>query len=195
MFCRKCGNILTEVEKFCPQCGTPVNAQTEMEHYEKPSRSTGARKEPHHSNTVLILVLLMVICILVLVFLGFMIFDSSNGGTNTANSQTSSSLNEKKANNIKDTVITAKNYKEIYDTLGNKIDNEKEAYYFTYACMYYILQDGLSQEYFATQDESVLYQRIYNKTVQKLINEGKDLMKENNMTVEKWKKQLTEQSK
>ena len=56
--------------------------------------------------------------------------------------------------------------------------------------MYYIMKDGLTQEYMTTQDENLLYKNIYNKTVQELIDDGKKIMADNNVTIEQYKEQL-----
>lgn len=91
---------------------------------------------------------------------------------------------------IKKEQITAENYEEISKKVTEELGDTDDTYYFSYACMYYIMKDGFTQEYMTTQDESLLYKNICNKTVQNLIDEGKKLMKENNVTVEQYKKQL-----
>lgn len=91
---------------------------------------------------------------------------------------------------IKEEQITAENYEEISKKVTEELGDTDDTYYFSYACMYYIMKDGFTQEYMTTQDESLLYKNIYNKTVQNLIDEGKQLMKDNNITVEQYKQQL-----
>lgn len=91
---------------------------------------------------------------------------------------------------VKKEEITAENYEKISKKVTEELEDTDDTYYFSYACMYYIMKDGFTQEYMTTQDESLLYKNIYNKTVQNLIDEGKELMKDNNITVEQYKQQL-----
>ena len=95
---------------------------------------------------------------------------------------------------IKSEVITEENYEKVSEQLEKELGDTDETYYFAYACMYYIMQDGLTAEYMSSQDDSLLYKNIYNKTVQTLIDEGKNLMEENDITVEEFKQQVNELS-
>lgn len=90
-------------------------------------------------------------------------------------------------NNSKlNTVVTADNY----DTIGNIFnENEDELYYFTYACLYYTITERFS----TGQDENTAMQKIYGKTVQQLVDEGKQLMEKDNITVEEYKEKLNNQ--
>lgn len=92
--------------------------------------------------------------------------------------------------NIKKEKITSENYEEISNRVSKELGDVNDTYYFSYACMYYIMKDGFTKEYMTTQDESLLYKNIYNKTVQELINEGQQLMKDNNITIEEYKQNL-----
>lgn len=95
---------------------------------------------------------------------------------------------------IKNEVVTAENYKELSERIGPELNNEDEAYQFVYACMYYVIQDGMSVTFdFSLTDEqkeTKSYERVYGKTVKQLIDEGKQLMKDNDMTVEKFKQSM-----
>lgn len=83
------------------------------------------------------------------------------------------------------TVVTAENYY----TIGNIFNEDQdELYYFTYACLYYSFTERL----LTGVDESTAMQKIYGKTVQQLVDEGKQLMKDNNTTVEQYRNQLKE---
>ena len=66
--------------------------------------------------------------------------------------------------------------------------------YFAYATSNYIFKDGLANafnmEMTEDQKETESYKNIYGKTINQLVQEGKNLMKENNMTVEKYKETL-----
>lgn len=97
----------------------------------------------------------------------------------------------KKSNNL-DVVVTADNYESIKDIFTEK--QEDELYYFYYACLYYGMKNIFTKEYISTQDENILYQEIHGKTVQQLVDEGKQLMKDNNITLEEYKQQLQEAS-
>ena len=100
------------------------------------------------------------------------------------------SISSDVANNIKNEKISSENYEEISKRITEELGDTEDTYCFSYACVYYVMKDGLTQEYMTTQDESLLYKNIYNKTVQNLIDEGKQLMEENNITVEQYKQQL-----
>lgn len=93
---------------------------------------------------------------------------------------------------IKNEVITAENYEELSKKVSEEFGDTDNTYYYSYACMYYIMKDGMAAAFTSNEDESAMYINIYNKTIQQLIDEGKQLMKENDITVEKWKKQLSE---
>lgn len=93
---------------------------------------------------------------------------------------------------IKNTVVTEDNYEELSEQVGDELE-EDEAYYYLYACMYYVMTDGLSEEYFSSDgDESIIYQNIYGKTVGELVEEGENLMEENDITVDEWKETMTD---
>ncbi len=95
-----------------------------------------------------------------------------------------------KGSKIREEVITAENYEKVTENLEKQLGEADEVYYYAYACMYYMMKDGFSEEYMSTQDESIMYKNIYNKTVQQLMDEGKKLMEENDVTVEQWKEQV-----
>lgn len=94
--------------------------------------------------------------------------------------------------NFKKEVVTQENYEQILDKIVDKLGETDETYQYTYACIYYYAKDGLTAEYLQSKDESLLYKNITGKTVQQLIDEGKQLMEENNITVETYKQQLLE---
>lgn len=70
--------------------------------------------------------------------------------------------------------------------------------YFTYAISNYILKNGLTNafnfEMTEEQKEEATYKNIYGKNINQLVKEGKELMKENNMTVDKYKEDLKDLS-
>ena len=95
---------------------------------------------------------------------------------------------------IDNTVVSEDNYETISTEVAEKYGDSDETYYFSYACSYYIISDGFTTEYLSTQDESLLYQNIYGKTVGELIENGKDLMEENDITVDEWKETIASYS-
>ncbi|MCI9038423.1 MAG: hypothetical protein HFJ29_00845 [Clostridia bacterium] len=124
------------------------------------------------SLIILVIIVAVIICGVILIF-----NKTNNDSGNSSNSNNSSQLN---------TVITADNY----NTIGNIFnENQDELYYFTYACLYYSFTERLT----TGQDENTAMQKIYGKTVQQLVNEGKELMKKDNITVEEYKKKLNNQ--
>lgn len=99
-------------------------------------------------------------------------------------------INNGKATKIREEVITAENYEKVTEDLERQLGEADDLYYYAYACMYYMMKDGFSEEYMNSQDESIMYKNIYNKTVQQLMDEGKKLMEENDVTIEQWKQQV-----
>lgn len=93
---------------------------------------------------------------------------------------------------LKKEVVSQENYEAILDKVGKKFGESDEAYYYTYACIYYTAKAGFTEEYLQGKDESLLYKEIVGKTVQQLMDEGKQLMEENNVTIESYKQQLEE---
>lgn len=93
---------------------------------------------------------------------------------------------------LKKEVVSQENYEAILDEVGKKFGESDEMYYYTYACIYYVAKDGFSEGYLQNKDESLLYKDIAGKTVQQLMDEGKQLMEENNVTIESYKQQLEE---
>ena len=57
--------------------------------------------------------------------------------------------------------------------------------------MYYMVKDGLSSATLSEeQQQEAMYSRIYGKTINQLISEGKKLMADNNTTVNDYKQTL-----
>ena len=93
--------------------------------------------------------------------------------------------------NVKNKTMTAENFDEISEKLKDSL-SEDEACYFSYACMQYMLKDGLSAALTDSDNEEAMYKSIYGKKVGDMIEEGKQLMKEDNTTVEQFKENLKE---
>lgn len=97
--------------------------------------------------------------------------------------------NSSDTNNL-DVVVTSENFETLENIFTEQ--QEEEALYFSYACMYYIMKDALTTEYLTTQDDNLMFKNIWGKAVQQLVDEGKNLMKENNITLEEYKTQIEE---
>ena len=95
-------------------------------------------------------------------------------------------------NKIKSEVITADNYDEIIARIDKELEGQDDLYYLSYSVMYHIMQDSmtsaLSEEGEANKNE--IYASVYGKSVQELIDEGKELMRKNNVTIEQFKEEL-----
>lgn len=94
----------------------------------------------------------------------------------------------------KDKVITKENYDDIIAKMEENVDSEEELYYLSYAIIYHITRDGLSSAFSGNDTQEAMYVNIYGKTIGQLIDEGKQLMQDNNMTIEKYKEQLKKTS-
>jgi len=128
---------------------------------------------------VIIIILIFAFCIG-----GYFLFCRNDNSIFTSISNISNNKNIKKEK------VTSENYEEISNRISKELGDVNDTYYFSYACMYYIMENGFTKEYMTTQDESLLYKNIYDKTVQELINEGQQLMKDNNITIEEYKQNL-----
>lgn len=120
--------------------------------------------------------LYILICLVIVAVLGGGIYFLLNNG--------------KISKSIRNETITADNYEELMNKIGTEMKKDEDLYYLSYSTMYYIMQDGLASAFTNPDDETAMYKRIYGKTVQQLIDEGKQLMKDNNTTIEKFKKDL-----
>ena len=60
--------------------------------------------------------------------------------------------------------------------------------------MYYIIKDGFSSavdlSLTESQQKEIMYSKIYGKTINQLISEGKKLMQDNNISIDEYKKSL-----
>lgn len=93
---------------------------------------------------------------------------------------------------VKNEVITAENINDILEVIEKRAKKDDELYYVNYAIMYHIMQNGIADQSGAKKDKNELYKNIYGKTVQELINEGKELMEENSITLKQFKEGLQE---
>ena len=87
--------------------------------------------------------------------------------------------------------ITAENYQTLMDELGDEIGDKDEAYYLSYAFLYYTYTDAVTAA-LAGNDveaamEGAMMVNIYGKTPKQLIDEGKQLMEDDGVTLEEVK--------
>ena len=140
---------------------------------------------PNHADNKSSKGLMVFIVIIIIVALGVgAYFLLTNKDTLTAggnNTQTASKLNER---------ITAENYEELTESIAQELGDSDNLYYFTYATTYYIAKDGISSAFSGSEDESEIYVNIYGKTAKDLIKEGKELMQENDVTIDELKSSL-----
>ncbi len=144
-------------------------------------------------------VIYIIIAVVVLAIIGASLYfvlnrDTTNLSEGTSensvkNENTASEQNTSKS--IKNEVITAENYEKLMNQAEQEFtENDEEIYYLSYAVMYYIMTDGMEAALSGSEDESEMYVNIYGKTVQQLIDEGKKLMEENNVSLDEYKQKI-----
>lgn len=137
-----------------------------------------------------IIALLVIAIIAVGSYLILSDYSASSSGSSSDSPSESSSSTSLFSKSIKNEVVTADNYVEISNKIGEELKDTDEPYQFLYACTYYIMTDGMASILDPNADENASYARIYGKTVGQLINEGKQLMVDNNTTVEQFKQSI-----
>lgn len=100
------------------------------------------------------------------------------------------SENKEIKTSVREKIITQENYEEITNQITEELGDSDDAYYFTFACITYMSEAGLTDKYFQSRDDSMLYEKIYNKTVNQLIEDGKQLMSESETTIDDFKRQI-----
>lgn len=133
-----------------------------------------AEQQEGKKNTMLY-VIIAVVAIAIIAVVLFMVFGGSS---------------------VRGETITAENYEELLKKAEAEIGKDSDdLYYLSYAMVYHMMQDGLaaagSQE---DLSESDMYKNIYGKTLNQLIDEGKQFMEENNVTIEQFKQQVKDSS-
>ena len=180
--CNNCGKCSDELDGFgyCPKCSKKLFGQSKHTTVEQVRI-----KNKIKAFSVLVIIL---ICISVAIYYRNNILEFIALSTETTSSNTI--INTVQAViNTEDKILTAENYKsEEYSNNNKDSDN---LYYYTYACMYYMVKDGLSSATLSEeQQQEAMYSRIYGKTINQLISEGKKLMADNNTTVNDYKQTL-----
>lgn len=144
-------------------------------------------------------VIYIILAIVITVILGGILYFVLNSDTTRTSGKISensiknetSTAGEFLEKSIKEETLTADNYDEIINRIDQEFNkDDEEVYYLSYSIMYYIMKDGMASAMSGSEDESAMYVNIYGKTVQQLIDEGKQLMKENNITLEEYKEKI-----
>lgn len=180
-YCSECGSELSLTAKYCSNCGAHV-LPVKIEEINPP-------KKKRNIVVNVMINLFITICILGVIVLGIDLGFRYTGNEEQINSIISKINNALPFNSFKNTIITAENYEEISNQLAENL-KEDELYYYTYATLYHMAQDGFSNLFALAEDESLMYQNIYNKKIKQLINEGISLMEENHITWEEYKHSL-----
>ena len=144
-------------------------------------------------NLAIYIIVIIIIIAIVGVGLYFVLGQDTTETSNTNNLNNSTSTSgEALGKNIKEEVITAENYEEILNRIENEIsEDDEDIYYLSYAMMYYMFSSGISSAVAGNDVETEMYSEIYGKTIQQLIDEGKQLMEENDVPLEEYKESLT----
>ena len=118
-----------------------------------------------------LIALVVIILVVVIGVALYFIFTNINGG-------------------IRKETFTEENYQELMNRIGEELKDSDDLYYISYSAIYYMTKDGLSSALAGNNDEKEMYKSFFGKTVQDMINEGKNLMKENNVSIDEYKKQI-----
>ena len=84
-------------------------------------------------------------------------------------------------------LITAENMDKVIEKMEQKAKKDEELYYASYAMMYHIMQNGITNQGETVKDKNIIYKNVYGKTVKVLIEEGKQIMQDNDITLEAFK--------
>ncbi len=118
-----------------------------------------------------LIVLIVIILVVVIGVALYFTFTNINGG-------------------IRKETFSEENYQELMNRIGEELKDSDDLYYISYSAIYYMTKDGLSSALAGNNDEKEMYKSFFGKTVQDMINEGKNLMKENNVSIDEYKKQI-----
>lgn len=131
-------------------------------------------------------VIYIIIAIVVLAIIGVSLYFVLNRDTKNDTQSTTE-------NSIRSEIITAENYEELMNKAEQEFStDDEEIYYLSYSVMYYIMTDGMQAAMAGSEDESEMYVNIYGKTVQQLIDEGKQLMEENDVSLDEYKSKIND---
>lgn len=146
-------------------------------------------------------VIYIIIAIVVLAIIGISLYFVLNSDTtNNTQANTENSINneitkseQNTSKSIRNEIVTAENYEELMNKAEQEFSADDEGiYYLSYSVMYYIMTDGMQAAMAGSEDESEMYVNIYGKTVQQLIDEGKQLMEENDISLDEYKSKIND---
>lgn len=182
--CNNCGKCSDELDSFgyCPKCSKKLFGQSK--------HTTVEQVRIKNKIKVFSVLVIILICISVAIYYRNNILEFIALSTETTSSNTISNTVQAVIN-TEDKILTAENYKSLSEEYSNNNKDSDNLYYYTYACMYYMVKDGLSSATLSEeQQQEAMYSRIYGKTINQLISEGKKLMADNNTTVNDYKQTL-----
>lgn len=184
--CVNCGKY-NDIDDFgyCKKCSEKIFKQSK--------HTTVEQMRINKNISGLIILLILLICIGIIIYfrndvlkVASLLVGSS--GSNPISTAVQSIIP------TEDKILTADNFKTLSEEYSNNNKNSDNLYYFSYAYLYYIAKDGISSAFNTSlteeEKETNMYSRIYGKTINQLISEGKQLMLENNVTIDDYKKSL-----
>ena len=182
--CNNCGKCSDELDGFgyCLKCSKKLFGQSKHTTVEQ----VKIRNKIKRFNVFVIIL----ICISVAIYYRNNILEFIALSTQTTSSNIIGSTVQAVIN-TEDKILTAENYKTLSAEYSNNNKDSDNLYYYTYACMFYMVRDSFSSATLSEeQQQEAVYSRIYGKTISQLISEGKKLMADNNTTVEDYKQTL-----
>ena len=187
--CKNCGKYTSELDDFgyCKKCSTKLFKQSRHTTIEQ------IKIEKNMKITITLIILLF--CI------GFSFYFRNNIFGFISSCFERSSSNNNPINNVvqfivplEDKTLTSENYETLSEEFSSQNKDSDKLYYYSYACMYYIIKDGFSYavdlSLTESQQKEIMYSKIYGKTINQLISEGKKLMQDNNISIDEYKKSL-----
>lgn len=145
-----------------------------------------ARYEKSESNKGAAIV---VIILIIIVIASIVYWVNKNNNESNNDVDTNAQIAETNTSVLNET-ITEENFDELTEEIASELGDTDELYYFSYATMYYMMVDGFSSAFTEEDVETAMYANIYGKTAEDLISEGKELMQENDITIDEWKANL-----
>lgn len=145
-------------------------------------------------------IILAILVILIIIVIGTILFMKKSDTITTNNNVSEASSNnitkdivnneDNNEKTLRDQIITADNFEKITEKIqsGEALDyNEDDFFYYTYATLSYSVK---AMKQGITDTDKIYENNIYGKTLQQIIDEGKQFMKDENTTVEKFKSSL-----
>lgn len=186
--CNACGKYKEEIDEFgyCKKCSNKLFSTGKHTTVEQ-------NKIKNKIKVIIILITLLVVSTLIYIYRNNMIniiLDISDG---TSSSDNPISKITQSVIPTENKTLTSENAEALLKDYSDKNKDTDDFYYFSYAVLYNAFKNGIvsmSNTNSTNTDDSVYYKNIYGKTIKELIEEGKTLMKQNNVTVEQYKKSL-----